>query len=111
MIQGDVGVDAAGEELVDQAVVEAEARFVGAPRPLGQHPGPGHREPVGAQTEVGHERDILAVPVVVVAGDVAGVAVPHPPRGVGKVVPDALPATVLIDGPFDLIRGGRRSPQ
>ena len=110
VVEGDERVDAAGEELVDEAVVEGEARFVGATRPLRQHPGPGDREPVGAQTEIGHERDVLAIPVVVIAGDVAGVAVPHPPRRVGEPIPDALSATVLVDGPFDLIRGGRRPP-
>ena len=40
VVEGDEGVDAAGEELVDEAIVEREARFVRAPRPVGQHPGP-----------------------------------------------------------------------
>ena len=39
VVQRDEGVDAAGEELVDEAVVEVEARFVGAPRPLRATPG------------------------------------------------------------------------
>src|SRR5690606_6125008 len=70
---------------------------------------PGDREPVGLQPEPGHEVEVLLVAVVVVAGDVPGVPVPHPSRGVAVGVPDARPAPVLPGGALDLVGRGRRA--
>src|SRR5690606_41778102 len=48
-------------------------------------------------------RHVVAVAVVVVAGDVAGAAVHHVAGGVGEGVPDRLAPPVLLDRPLDLV--------
>ena len=69
------GLDAVLQERVDQAAVEVEAALVDRPGAGRLDPRPGDGEAVGAQAEVGHQRDVVAVAVVVVGGDGAGVAV------------------------------------
>ena len=103
-------LDAEREQFVDEPVVEVEARLVETSAPFGQHPRPGHREAIRVQAEVGHERDVLPIPVVVIAGDVSGVAVPHPTRGVGEPVPDAFAASVVAGRPLHLVGRRRGSP-
>src|SRR5690606_14467945 len=73
--------------------------------------GPGQGETVGAQAEFGHERDVLAPAVVVVGGDVAGVAVADPAGGAGVGVPDGRCAAVLRGGSLDLVGGRRGTPE
>ena len=105
------GLDALGEELVDEPPVEVEARAGSPARSAGLHPRPGHREAVGPQPQLRHERDVLPPPVVVVGRDVAGVAVAHPARGGAEGVPDRPPATVLAGGALDLERRRGGTPQ
>ncbi len=96
------------EQQVDQSVVPREARLVGARPAVGDHAWPGDREAVRLQAEVGHELHVGLDSVVVVAGDVAVVAVRDLALGVRVTVPDRRPAAVLGDGAFDLVgrRGG-----
>src|SRR5262249_58663129 len=54
--------------------------------------------------------DVVAPAVIVVAGDIAGIAVLHAPRRMGEDIPDALAASVFVDGAFDLIARRRRAP-
>ncbi len=110
VVQRHEGVDVVREQLVDQPVVEVEARFVRPADALGEHARPGHRQAIAAEPEVGHQLDVLAIPVVVVARDVAGVAVPYAPRRVGEAIPDALAAPVVPGRALDLIGRGRGSP-
>ena len=49
--------------------------------------------------------------VVVVGRDVAGVAVEHLAGRAGEGVPDGRAATVLVERPLDLVRGGGRAPE
>src|SRR5213079_2280218 len=69
--------DAGGEELVDEPVVEVEARPVDPPTPFGEDPRPGDREPERVEPQLAHQHDVLAIAVVEVAGDRAGVASAH----------------------------------
>ena len=110
VVQGDPGLDAMLQEAVGQPPVEVEALGVDRPPPLGLDPGPGDREPVGAQPEVGHEGRVLPVPVVVVGRHLAGVPPGDPPRHPGEGVPDRGPPPPLGRRPLDLVRGGRRPP-
>ena len=93
------GPDAGGEQLVDQAVVEAGA--------LRLDPGPGDREPVRGEAQLGHQAHVVAVAPEVVAGPFAGVAVVDPAGGGGEGVPDRrVPAVCALD----LVGGGGGAP-
>ncbi len=87
VVQRDPRADAGTEQLVDEPLVEPEA--VGGQRPgaVGLQARPGDREAVGVETELAHQRDVLAIAVVVVGGDVAGVAVEDPSPGCGRSDP------------------------
>ena len=102
--------DAVAEQLVDQPVVEVEARCVDAPRARRDDARPGDREAERVEAELAHQRDVVAVAVVEVARDRAGVAVPHLAGRRAEAVPDALAAAVLVGRAFDLVRRGRRAP-
>ena len=106
VVEGGHGRDARLEEGVDQPLVEVEAPGVGLAPAGGLDPRPGHREPVGVDAEVPHQRQVLAPPVVVVAGDGAS----SPPRtrpGVAReAVPDRRAPAVLGGGALDLQRRG-----
>ena len=69
------------------AAVEAHARRVERPGAVGLHPRPRDREAVGLQAERRHQVEVLAPAVVVVAGDVAGVAVRDGARQRGRRCP------------------------
>ena len=73
--QVDQRLDARVEQGVDEALVEVEARLVDGAGPRGQDARPADAEPVCARPELGHEADVLRVPVVVVTRDVARAAI------------------------------------
>jgi hypothetical protein len=54
--------------------------------------------------------DIVAPAVVVIAGDVARIAVLHAPGRMREDIPDAFAASVFVDRAFDLIARSRRAP-
>ena len=87
VVEGGHRVDAGGQQLVDQPVVEVQAGRVGRAGAGGLHPGPGDREPVRGDAQPGQQRDVLGVPVVVVAGHLAGAAVADPRRGSARRCP------------------------
>ena len=99
--------DACREQFVEQSVVERDAFAVRTAPAAGLEARPGQREPVRVEAEVGHERDILAVPVVVVVGDRRGAAVGDAPRLRHEGVPRRRPAPALAHGALDLKRGRR----
>jgi hypothetical protein len=103
-------LDLVGKQLVDEPVVEIEAGRVHAAPSFGQDPRPGDREPESVQTEVPHQRDVVAVPVVEVARDESGVPGPDLARCRREAIPDALAAAVFGRRPLDLVRGGRGTP-
>src|SRR5438128_110681 len=58
-----------------------------------------------------HQRDVFFVAVVVIAGDVAGVAVGHASGRVRKARPDARAGSVRERRSLDLIRRGGGAPE
>ena len=102
--------DAVAEQLVDETIVEVEAGVVHGAAPVRDHPRPRDREAERVQTELAHQRDVVAIPVVEVARDRARIAVPHLARCRGEPVPDALAATVFVRRTLDLVRRGRGPP-
>nr|ACR50752.1 conserved hypothetical protein [Streptomyces longisporoflavus] len=105
------GGDARLQQAVHQPVVEGDPGLVHRPVPAGDDTRPGEREAVRADPEPLHEADVLGHPVVVVTGDVPGVAVVDLARGVGEGVPDRGRAAVLGDGALDLIGGCGDAPE
>ena len=74
------GLDARLEQRVDEPPVEVEAGLVHGPAAARLDARPREREAVGGQAELAHQRHVLAETVVVVDGEVAGVAVRRPVR-------------------------------
>ncbi len=109
--EGAVGLDAVGEKLVDEAAVEVDALGVGSAGSVGEDARPGDGEAVGLEAEGLHELHIFFVAMVVVVGDVAGVAVVGLAGSVGEGIPDGDAAAVFFDRAFDLIGGCGRSPE
>ena len=77
VVQGRDRLHAGLEQGVDQSGVPGDALGVECPRATRLDPRPGEREPVGLQAQVLDQSDVLGPPVVVVVGDIAGVAVQH----------------------------------
>jgi len=102
--------DAAGKHAVDQPVVEVKTGRVDGPSAGGLDARPGEREPVGVDAELGHQANVLGPAVIVIVGDVAGVAVADRPIPPAEGVPHGLAAAVFGDGAFDLIGGGGDAP-
>ena len=109
MIKTEPRLDARREQCIDQAVIECEAFFVRRTLAERQHPRPRHRKAISADTEIAHQRDVFRIAVIVVAGDVAGLAVVDM-AGARKRIPDAGAAAVLVRRAFDLIGRGRNTP-
>ena len=80
--------------------------FSHTPGAVGLHARPRDREAVGLEAEGRHQVEVLAPAVVVVAGDVAGVAVGDGAGHAAERVPDRLAAPILVHGPLDLVGGG-----
>jgi hypothetical protein len=97
------------EQLVDQPVVEIQPLGVHASRAVRQDPRPRRRELVRGQAELAHDRDVLAVPRVVVAGHVLQVAADDVARRAREAVPHRPPGAVRQQRAFHLL-GRRRGP-
>ena len=111
VVQGNEGLDAVGEEGVHQAVVEVQAFPVHLPGALGQHPGPGDREAIGLQADLGHQVHVLGPAVIVVGSHVAGLAAPNPAGTVHEGIPHRRTAAVLVPSALNLIGGGGGAPE
>ena len=105
------GLDAVGEQGVDQSLVEAQAGFVHPAPAFGQDAPPRDAEAVSRQTEPLHQGDVVFHALVVIAGDVAGVAVLGQARGAQEPVPDAGPGAVGQRRPLDLVRRRGGAPK
>ena len=73
-------------------------------------PGPRNRESIRIHAEIGHDRHILGIPVVVIIGYVAGRTVRDLAWRVGEGIPDAGAAAVLAYSALDLVGRGCRPP-
>ncbi|CAM5256229.1 hypothetical protein SGLAM104S_09630 [Streptomyces glaucescens] len=111
VVEGDGRLDAVREQLVDQAPVEVQADLDGGAAAGRLHPGPGDREAVRGQAQLRHHRHVVAEAVVVVDGDVTGVAAGRLARRMAEGVPDRRRPAVLADRALDLVGGGGRAPE
>ena len=108
MKEGNVRSDPGGEEPVDQLIVEFQSALVHFADARGQDARPGEAQPVCLQPELLHDRDIVAPAVVMIAGNVPGMAGEDRAVLAAEHVPDATPASTLARTAFNLIgrRGG-----
>jgi len=110
MVEAEPRRDAVRDEPIDQTFVKVEAALLHGAAARRQNARPRGRKPVGGKIAACEQIDMVAPAVVVVAGDVAGVAVLHASRRMGEDIPDAFAASVIVDRAFDLIARGRRAP-
>ena len=75
VIQGRHRGDPRIGQFLAQPAIEIDARLVDPTGALRKRSGPGDREPVGVDPDLGHQCDVLGVPVVVVHRQVAILAV------------------------------------
>ena len=80
MVEADPGLDPGFHDAVDEFVVKFEPLEIGRTAPLGQDARPGGRQPVGAEAEFAHQRHILRPAMIVIAGNIAGIAAHDPAR-------------------------------
>ena len=102
--------DAVLEKRVGQTAVMIETLLVHRAATDRQNARPGDTEAVVLHAEIGHQLRILGIAMVLLAGPVAVVIIPHLPRRVAERVPNARAFAVLIGSAFDLIRGSRSTP-
>ena len=98
------------EQPVDEPVVEFQPLRVGRPAARRLDARPRDAEPIRPEAHRLHEVEIIGQAVVVVAGDVAVRAIGDPAGRVRVGVPDARPATVLVEGTLDLVGGRGGAP-
>jgi hypothetical protein len=110
MVQRGERLDAGSLQLIDETVVEIDALRIGLAGSLRKNAGPGDGEPVGFRADVLHQRDVFLVTVIVVVGDIAGVAVSDVAGRVRVSVPDRLALAVLVPRAFDLVSRGGGAP-
>ena len=111
VIQGHMRGNAVRQQLVDEPIVEVEPRCVDLSGSQWHDARPGDRKAIRVEAEVGKQPDVLAVPVVVIAGDVSRVTSCHSTGLMAELIPDAVPLSVLMGGAFDLVGGGCRPPR
>jgi hypothetical protein len=105
VVKGHNRFDTDLQQGVDQGPVEVE------PAPAGLHARPGHREPVGADSQFGEQGDVLGPLPPVVGGHPPVVAVVHIARLRTEGVPDRGHPTVQVHATLDLVRRRRYAPE
>jgi len=105
------GCNAVPEQRIGEAVVEGKAGRIDRAGSLRDYTAPGDAEAVGLEAKLAHQRHILRVAAIVVAGDVTGITVTHQTGSVREALPDARRRTVGERGAFDLISRSRATPQ
>ena len=105
--QGGVRCDAVLEQGIDEVVVEVDPLLVDRTAAFGQEARPAQGEPIGVESDLLHQADVLLPAVVVVDRDIAGFVAQHLPRRLREGVPDRGSLPVQIPGSFDLIRARR----
>ena len=94
----------------DQTIVKSKTRLVDRANPLRQNAWPRDGKAIGPNSKISHQRYVLAVTMIMVAGDITSVAVGDRPRLPAIDIPNALAAAILMRGAFDLIARRRDPP-
>ena len=106
----DEGADAGGKQFIDQCVVKIDTLRIDFSGAVGQKTRPGEGEAVVLHAHLLHQCDVFLEAMVMIAGDVAGVALKDLAVFMGKVAPDVAALAVFIGGAFDLVGRSRSAP-
>ncbi len=111
VIERHEGAHAEVTEPPEERSIEIEPHRVERTPPRGLEAGPGDREPIRGVAELADEVHVLAPAVVVVARDVARVAVDGAARRMREGVPDRRCPSPLRRAALDLVGGRGGTPQ
>ena len=111
MVERDEGLDVVLQQLVDDAIVKIDALLIGLALSIRHDARPCERNARGIQPEVRHQRDVVAIAMVKIACDIAGIAVLDLVGRMREAIPDRLALAVLIVRALDLVRRARGAPQ
>jgi hypothetical protein len=103
VVEGHVGGDVVLEELIDETIVESDASRLDGSESVRNDPAPGCGEAVSGYPGTCHEIYILGVPVVVIAGYVAGAAIVNASGFPDEAIPNRFAFAVLVPSPLYLI--------
>ena len=109
VIEGQHRLYAVGQQGIDEPFVEGEPRLVHLTAPIGEDARPAHREAVGLEPHLGHQRHVLFHAVVVIHRHVTVAALEGLARQLGEEIPHRGALAVFVPGPFHLV-GGRGGP-
>ena len=110
MKERDEWADAVFEQSVDELIVEGDAFFVDPACDVGGKARPREGETVVLDAELRHQLNIVAEAVVMVAGDIAGIAVKDLSIPMGERIPDRSTLSSLKSSTLDLVGRGCRAP-
>jgi hypothetical protein len=108
MIERRIGLDAAFEHAVEQAVVEVDAGLVDGAGALGDQPRPGKGEAIGIKAAIADQVEVLRPQFIVIAGVEAGIAIVDIAGRGREAVPDRGAAAIALAA-LDLVGGGRHA--
>lgn len=97
------------QQFTHQSPVEVHSLGIWLSGAFRENTRPGDRELVRVGADILHHRYVFGIAMIVVDGDVAGIAVLHVAGHVGIRVPDRLPLAVLGCGALDLMGGSRHA--
>ena len=103
VIEAEPGLDAVLQQFVRQPIIKIQSGRIWRAAPFRQHAAPRDVKAVGAEVCGLHQGNIFRIPMIMIAGDVSGVAVLHPARLGAERVPDAEPAPAFLIAALDLI--------
>ena len=109
--QRDIGRYSGRQQAVNKLVIKRQPLLVDMAGPVGKDSGPGYAEAIGLEAHLFHQLDVFAPAMIVVTGDIAGLAGKDCPILAAEHVPDAEAAAVLVGCAFDLIGRGRCGPR
>src|SRR5690606_24204526 len=97
------------EQSIHEPIVEIEPHGVHGALTLGEDSTPRNAEAIRLHTQPPHQSHVLAIAVVVIAGDIAGVAARARARRVREAMPNTRTCAIRERRALDLIGGGGRA--
>ena len=110
MVEGNIGLNAVAQQLIDHRIIEGDALFIDSSDALRQNPGPAEGESVGLDAHLPHDGDVFLIAMVEVTGHIAVMTLVDLAGGMGEYVPDALSPAAFIGSALNLIGAGSAAP-
>ena len=110
MKERDEWADAVFKQSVDELIVEGDAFFVDLACAVGEKARPREGKTIVLDAELRHQLNIVTEAVVMVAGDIAGIAMKNFSVPMGERIPDRSTLSSLKSSTLDLVGRGCRAP-